>query len=195
MVDDVNAACQAWAGSRACAVEYVLKGNNALTEHYSAMRADVERADDPRTQFNTALFERLCKAERVIVCGQALSHCVAFTMRDLVERWPNNQLRKLVLLTDCASPVGGFDDAARAFVEEMTAAGVTVTTSEELPWSDAGKPTGGAGAGASPAVVVSPMPAERPGLALPEMGGPETEAHAKKRTKQERSRPNERVSG
>ena len=36
---------QAWAASKACAVEYVLKGNNALTEHYSAMRADVARAD------------------------------------------------------------------------------------------------------------------------------------------------------
>ena len=53
-------------------------------------------ADDPRTQWNAPVFERLRKADRVVVCGQALSHCVAFTCRDLVSRWPKEEMHKLV---------------------------------------------------------------------------------------------------
>jgi nicotinamidase-related amidase len=39
-----------------------------------------------------------------------------------------------VLLEDCSSAVGGFEAAASAFVAEMKAAGVTVTTSDQLTW-------------------------------------------------------------
>ena len=109
VVDRVNAALHKWCDERARAVEYVIKGNNVLTEHYSALRADVECSDDPRTQFNQAVFDRLRAADRVVVCGQALSHCVAFTMRDLVAKWPAAEAAKLVLLTDCASAVPTFE--------------------------------------------------------------------------------------
>ena len=136
VVDDVNGSLLRWAGTRERAVEYVLKGHNMLTEHYSAFKADVVREDDPRTTYNTALLERLLKAERVIVCGQALSHCVAFSTRDLLSRWPKGQESRIVLLTDCASPVPTFEDAAKEFVEEMKNAGVTVTTSAKLAWGE-----------------------------------------------------------
>ena len=109
VVDRVNAALHKWCDERARAVEYVIKGNNVLTEHYSALRADVECSDDPRTQFNQAVFDRLRAADRIVVCGQALSHCVAFTMRDLVAKWPAAEAAKLVLLTDCASAVPTFE--------------------------------------------------------------------------------------
>jgi hypothetical protein len=39
-----------------------------------------------------------------------------------------------VLLEDCSSAVGGFEGAAAEFVAEMKAAGVTVTTSDQLSW-------------------------------------------------------------
>lgn len=134
VVPQLTPALDQWAEHHTRAIEFVLKGHNMLTEHYSAMQAEVVRDDDPRTQFNQRLFERLLKADRVVVCGQALSHCVKFTVKDLVKHWPTDQLSKLVLLTDCASPVVGFEDAAASFVAEMREAGVTVTTSAELSW-------------------------------------------------------------
>ena len=103
-----------------------------LTEHYSAFRADVVRRDDPRTAYNEVLLQRLLKASRVIICGQALSHCVAWSTRDLLSRWPVGEEARLILLTDCCSAVPGFEKDAESFVEEMRRAGVTVTTSPEL---------------------------------------------------------------
>jgi len=134
VVDDISAALSAWCELKVRCVEYALKGHNMLTENYSALRADVVRPDDPRTHFNGTLFARLRKANRVLVCGQALSHCVAFTCRDLVDRWPKEDVAKLVLLTDCSSPVPEFEQAAEEFIAEMAAAGVTITTSDKLDW-------------------------------------------------------------
>jgi len=42
VVDVINDALQKWAGTKARAIEYVYKGHNMLTEHYSMMKADVE---------------------------------------------------------------------------------------------------------------------------------------------------------
>jgi len=44
VVDVINDALQAWAGTKARAIEYIYKGHNMLTEHYSMMKADVECA-------------------------------------------------------------------------------------------------------------------------------------------------------
>lgn len=100
----------------------------------SALAADVPRADDPRTQLNEAMVARLRAAGRVLVCGQALSHCVAFTVRDLLAALPSAEAAKIVLLTDCSSPVGGFEASAEEFVAECRARGVQVTTSDRLEW-------------------------------------------------------------
>ena len=134
VVDDIMGSLLEWAGQRARAVEFVLKGHNMLTEHYSAFKADVVRRDDPRTAYNEALLQRLLKASRVVICGQALSHCVACSTRDLLSRWPAGEEARLVLLTDCCSAVPSFEKDAESFVEEMRRAGVTVTTSTELVW-------------------------------------------------------------
>lgn len=70
VVDDIADALDGWSAEHIRAIDYVLKGHNMLTEHYSALKADVEREDDVRTQFNAPMFARLRKADRVIICGQ-----------------------------------------------------------------------------------------------------------------------------
>jgi hypothetical protein len=50
-------------------------------------------------------------ADKVVICGEALSHCVNYTVRDLVDAWPQDRLGDLVILIDCASPVPGFEAA------------------------------------------------------------------------------------
>lgn len=92
-------------------VYYVYKGFNNLTEMYSAIRAEVAIENDPSTQTNYELLEYLWKASKVIVCGQARSHCVNFTVRDIVEDWMSRTetddetsrrqvMSKLILLDD-----------------------------------------------------------------------------------------------
>jgi nicotinamidase/pyrazinamidase len=66
----------------------VLKGQNPLTEQYSAFRAEVPRADDPRTQLNTPLLDAPGPATTCwLVAGEALSHCVAASGQDMLAHW------------------------------------------------------------------------------------------------------------
>ena len=60
---------------------------------------------------NTNLIATLRQADQVFICGEALSHCVNFTTRDLADNWPTEELHKLHVLTDCASSVGGFEES------------------------------------------------------------------------------------
>jgi nicotinamidase-related amidase len=109
----------------------ILKGGNPLTEQYSAVRAEVPRRDDPATQSNHQLIERSTPGEdeRLIVAGEAASHCVAATVTDLLREMPSGTRKRVILLSDCMSPVAGFRQAADDFLAQAGAQGVQVMDS------------------------------------------------------------------
>lgn len=109
-------------------VDFTYKGSNIRTEHYSAVRAEVSDASDPGSRTNFALIERLKTADNIAIAGEALSHCVANTVRDLVTTIP---VSKLIVLTDVSSCVTGFENLGSEFLEEASAMGVRLMTSEE----------------------------------------------------------------
>ena len=115
-------------------INFVLKGQNKMTEMYSCMSAEVIVEEDKSTHFNKELMERLVEREgKIVVVGQASSHCVNFSVRDIVRNWPKDckkGLVDLVILKDCMSPVPGFETAEQEFFMEMGDAGCTVCTSE-----------------------------------------------------------------
>jgi nicotinamidase/pyrazinamidase len=76
--------------------------------------------------------KKLKQSEKLLVCGQAMSHCVNYTVRDIVEHWPEDEMNKITLLKDCASSVPGFEAASDKFVEDMVQVGVAVETSEDV---------------------------------------------------------------
>jgi nicotinamidase-related amidase len=115
--------------SRFGSVNYVVKGMNPLTEHYSAIRAEVVDPEDAATDTNGALIERLARADLIAVAGEAGSHCVASTIRDLAACAQGDMLiRKTVLIADAVSPVGGFEALQDAMIDEMSARGMQLTT-------------------------------------------------------------------
>ena len=124
---------QDWEESRRRNVDYVVKGLNPWTEHYSALRADVPDPADPGTQPNLVLIDALRQAEVIGVAGEAGSHCVANTVRDLAELGGDDLLARVVLLVDAVSPVSGFAALQAGFIQDMTARGMkTATTTEWL---------------------------------------------------------------
>jgi nicotinamidase-related amidase len=105
--------------------EKVLKGQNPMTEQYSAFRAEVPRADDARTSLNQVLLARLANGRgTLLVAGEASSHCVAASMQDLLQHLPRERLMQTVLLIDCMSPVAGFESMTKAMLEQASASGV-----------------------------------------------------------------------
>ncbi|KAF0698384.1 Aste57867_10986 [Aphanomyces stellatus] len=131
IVDPIHDAALEWTALSRRPIKYVNKGSNCFTEHYSALRADVELPHDRDTSLNVELVDSLKKASLVAVCGQALSHCVNFTVRDLVTQWPEGRASDIVVLLDCASPVTGFESSGQAFIDDMSKVGVRFAQSTD----------------------------------------------------------------
>jgi nicotinamidase-related amidase len=134
---DVRAAYNTWEQTRLRGVRKVTKGENPWTEHYSAIQAEVPDADDPHTQVNAALLAVLDRADTLFIAGEASSHCVRATTEHIVASLPGGRPDRVVLLTDCMSPVGGFEAQHEAFLAQMHALGVRLMTSTQaLSMSD-----------------------------------------------------------
>lgn len=113
------------------------KGSNWSTEHYSAVQADVNRPDDPSTQLNTNFIQTLMDADRVYFAGEASSHCVANTVRDIVDNFGTASLDNLYLIKDAMSAVVipnviSFQDLADDFFKDMKGKGLHTCTVEEI---------------------------------------------------------------
>ena len=128
VMPELFSALKEWEGDFA-SVDYVTKGSNMWTEHYSAVKADVPDPADPSTQINTSLVKTLLEADLVFVAGEAGSHCLANTVRDIAESFGDDRyIEKLVLITDATSPVPGFETLQNDFIAEMTARGMRTAT-------------------------------------------------------------------
>ena len=92
-------AIQAWEERRTF-VNYVIKGMNPWTEHFSAVRAEVPDPEDSSTATNNELIQSLSKADSILVAGEAATHCVMSTVEDL-----SHYAGKIVWLCDTTSPV------------------------------------------------------------------------------------------
>ena len=106
------------------------KGMDSMTEQYSAVRPEVDYGVDLS---NKALIERLCKNEEqiLLVSGEASSHCVPETIRDLWEYMTPEKIARTVLLSDTMSPVSGFLDEQNSFFNEARQKGAMVLTCKE----------------------------------------------------------------
>jgi nicotinamidase/pyrazinamidase len=119
--------------SRFAFVDYVTKGSNILTEHYSAVQADVPDPADVSTQINTRLIRTLENADLVVIAGEARTHCLAHTVRDIANNFGDDSfVSKLVLLTDAASDIPGFEPHAQNFMSEMVGRGMQLSTTNEF---------------------------------------------------------------
>ena len=68
---------------------------------------------------------------RLLVAGEAASHCVAATLDHLFEEFSAEEIGAVVLLKDCMSPVTGFETHAEAFYARALARGARVLTSSQ----------------------------------------------------------------
>ncbi|MEG4023028.1 isochorismatase [Microcoleus sp. S13C4] len=121
---------------------FEIKGGNPLTENYSVLRPEVLDGFDgnPIAEKNAKFIDKLLDFDAVIIAGQAKSHCVAWTIDDLLTeiltRDPN-LAKKIYLLEDCTSPVVvpgvvDFTEQADAAYQKFAAAGMNIVQSTEL---------------------------------------------------------------
>ena len=121
MVPVLENAIAEWSHVQGSFAEIIRKGQNPLPEHYSAVKAEVV-TDDSHTQVNEDLVQDLLAYDYVYVAGEALSHCLANTVRDMIRY--DIDPKKIIILEDCTSNVTGFEELGASFNLEMELIGV-----------------------------------------------------------------------
>ncbi|OFW75795.1 MAG: isochorismatase [Actinobacteria bacterium RBG_16_68_12] len=141
LVSAVEEALLFHAIARRSQTRFEIKGVSPLTEHYSVLGPEVLHGarGESLGERNDALVDYLLGFDAVIVAGQAKSHCVAWTVEDLLEDPAAREqgiASRLYLLEDCSSPVvvpGAVDytDDADAAFARFAEAGAHVVPSTE----------------------------------------------------------------
>ena len=125
--------------ARLSQVDIVTKGDKPFTENYSVIGPEVLTGpmDEKLGTHDLKFIEQLQHYDRLIIAGQAKSHCVAWTVSDLLEDIALTDLelaKKVYLLEDCTSPVVVPDvvdhtEAADAAYERFAKAGMNIIQS------------------------------------------------------------------
>lgn len=141
VVSAVDEACFFHTIARKSQVHYETKGQNPLTENYSVLRPEVLNDADgkPIAEKNTTFLQMLLGYDRVIIAGQAKSHCVAWTVSDLLTEIRQTNLalaKKIYLVEDLTSPVVvpgvvDYTEPADAAFAEFSEAGMHIVQSTE----------------------------------------------------------------
>ncbi len=110
LVSSVEEAVFFHSAARYSQPDFHVKGERPFTEHYSVLGPEVLEGPDGRPigQKSDKFFRKLLEFDAVIIAGQAKSHCVAWTIDDLLQdirARAGHLVEKVYLLEDCASPV------------------------------------------------------------------------------------------
>jgi nicotinamidase-related amidase len=127
--------------ARRSQTQFELKGDNPRTENYSVLSPEVLQGYDGRAiaQKNTALLEQLLDYDAIVIAGEAKSHCVAWTVEDLLAEIQSRDAslaNKVYLLEDCTSPVVvpdvvDFTESANQTFQRFADAGMHLVSSQE----------------------------------------------------------------
>ena len=141
LVSSIEEALFFHAIARTTQYELEVKGDKPFTENYSVIGPEVLTGPMGETlgTHNPKFIEQLQQYDRLIIAGQAKSHCVAWTVSDLlndINAIDPALAKKVYLLEDCSSPVvvpGVVDhtDAANTAYERFSKAGMHIVNSTE----------------------------------------------------------------
>ena len=121
--------------------DFQVKGENPFTENYSVLSPEVlEDADGKEiAQKNFRFIRKLLDFDAVIIGGEAKSHCVAWTIDDMLNEISSSDrelTEKVYLLEDCSSPVVipgvvDYTEEANAAFQRFAEAGMHIVRSTD----------------------------------------------------------------
>ncbi|AGF46566.1 nicotinamidase-like amidase [Candidatus Kinetoplastibacterium desouzaii TCC079E] len=125
---DISKSCLKWEKTHIKNVEFFLKGLNPLTEQYSAVELTNNKNQIIK---NNKILSFIKNSDKLIIAGEASSHCVKKTIEDLIKYLQPNDLKKIIVLSDCMSPVYGFADNTNNFFLCIEKEGIQISQSNK----------------------------------------------------------------
>lgn len=89
----------------------VNKGNDPYSEMYGIIKPEFSQ----KNYLNTTVLNAIEKYDEIYVAGEASSHCLMESVRQIAEHFANRPdvLQRITILEDCTSPIPGFEAATK----------------------------------------------------------------------------------
>ncbi|WP_027003998.1 nicotinamidase [Hugenholtzia roseola] len=129
--DTFATALQKWAKEQRKNFQTVEKGLYPFSEHFGVFQAQIPDPEVPYTQTNFALLQTLAQYQTIWIAGQAKSHCVATSLKQILDFAPH-LAERLVVLEDCMSDVAGLGHLGKPIYERAKKMGVRFAKATEL---------------------------------------------------------------
>lgn len=116
-------------------VNYQTKGSNFKTEHYSVFEAEYPDPKDPTTAFNNFFADRINECDKVLIAGEARTHCVINSLRSLIDHTNGEFIKKMIFVKDASSDVTvdpSLVSAADAYFQDLVNKGMEITTTDKF---------------------------------------------------------------
>ena len=120
-----------WAMARKKRPIIVPKGTDPFSEMYGACKKEY----DPKGWVNTVVINTIEKYDTIILCGEAASHCLMETGKQIFEEYADRPevTSRFILLEDCTSPITGCEQIAKdAFKMFQKQYGIKVKKSTDI---------------------------------------------------------------
>lgn len=112
-------------------VQRLVKGQDPLSEMYGVIRPEY----DTKGFINLEFLNKLEKFDKIIIAGEAKSHCVLESIKQIVEYYKSRPeiTKKIYILEDCMSSIPGFETITeQAFLEFKQRYQVNIVKSTEI---------------------------------------------------------------
>ena len=108
---------------------FIQKGMDPNTEMYGIIKPEYDTG-----YINTELLEEIKNYDEIYVTGEAKSHCVLETIKQIVEYFSKdkNTLEKIVVLQDCMSSIPGFEETTERELNELANRGIKLKNSTDI---------------------------------------------------------------
>jgi nicotinamidase-related amidase len=118
----LNIGLQKWSNHTRKNFKSYIKGMDRNSEHFG-----IFQSEDGKSEFNYELLDKFSDCQRILVAGQAKSHCVATSLKQMFDANPR-YIKKTILLTDTTSNVTGCEYIADGIYNELREAGMKEMT-------------------------------------------------------------------
>ena len=108
---------------------FLQKGMDLNTEMYGIIKPEYDTG-----YINLDMLEEIQKYNEVYIAGEAKSHCVLETIKQLVEYFSEdkNTLEKIIVLQDCMSSIPGFEETTEKELNELASKGIKLKNSTDI---------------------------------------------------------------
>lgn len=98
-------------------VQRLVKGQDPMSEMYGIIRPEY----DTKGYINLDFLNKLEQFDKVIIAGEAKSHCVLESIKQMLTHYQNRPevTKKVYVLEDCMSPIPGYEDATLQAFEDF----------------------------------------------------------------------------